>query len=83
MIKNHGLYFFYISYLEYKRDIGKISDGAFRLLKISESSFNDFIYNYEHSPKFNTIVNEIHRKEIRDEKISDILNETNRRNYSQ
>jgi len=83
MIKSHRLYSFYISYLEYKKELDKISDGAFRLLKISESAFTDFIYDYENSPKFNKLVNDIHKKETRDEKINDILNGTNRRNPSQ
>ena len=30
MIKNHGLYPFYISYLEYKKELDKISDGEYR-----------------------------------------------------
>ena len=82
MIKSHRLYSFYISYLEYKKELDKISDGAFGLLKISESAFNDFVYDYENSPKFNKFVNDIHRKESRDEKINDILDETNRRKLS-
>ena len=49
MIKNHRLYFHYISYLEYKKYIDRISDGAFGLLKISESAFNDFVYYYENN----------------------------------
>ena len=83
MIKNHGLYPFYISYLEYKKELDKISDGAMSLLKISESSFSDFVYDYENSPKLNKLINDLYKKETRDEKINDLLNGTNRRNHNQ
>lgn len=78
MIKNHRLYNHYVSYLEHKKDIDRISDGAFSLLKISESAFNDFVYDYENNINFNNMVNDIHKKESRDEKINDLLNATNR-----
>jgi hypothetical protein len=78
MIKNHRLYSFYLSYLEFKKEQDRISDGALSLLKISESAFQDFIYDYENSQKFNKFINEIHMQDKRDEKINDILNGTNR-----
>ena len=43
MIKNHRLYPLYVSYLEYKKELDKVSEGALSLLKMSESSFNDFV----------------------------------------
>ena len=78
MIKNHRLYSLYLSYLEFKKEQDRISDGALSLLKISESAFQDFIYDYENSQKFNKFINEIHMQDKRDEKINDILNGTNR-----
>jgi hypothetical protein len=78
MIKNHRLYSFYLSYLEFKKEQDRISDGALSLLKISESAFQDFVYDYENSQKFNKFINEIRMQDKRDEKINDILNGTNR-----
>jgi hypothetical protein len=83
MIKNHRFYHLYISYLEYKKEQDRISDGALSLLKISESAFNDFVYDYENNTNFKNIINEIHKKEIRDEKIIDLLNGFNRGSNSQ
>lgn len=83
MIKSHRFYHFYISYLEHKKEQDRISDGALSLLKISESTFNDFVYDYENNPNFRQIIDDIHKKESRDEKIIDLLNGTNRRNHSQ
>jgi len=83
MIKSHRFYHFYISYLEHKKEQDRISDGALSLLKISESAFNDFVYDYENNPNFRKIIDDIHKKESRDEKIIDLLNGTNRRNHSQ
>jgi hypothetical protein len=83
MIKNHRLYPLYVSYLEYKKELDKVSEGALSLLKMSESSFNDFVYDYEKSPKFYKLINDLYKKESRDEKINDLLNGTNRRNHNQ
>lgn len=83
MIKSHRFYHFYISYLEHKKEQDRISYGALSLLKISESAFNDFVYDYENNPNFRKIIDEIHKKESRDEKIIDLLNGTNRRNHNQ
>jgi hypothetical protein len=83
MIKSHRFYHFYISYLEHKKEQDRISDGSLSLLKISESAFNDFVYDYENNPNFRKIIDEIHKKESRDEKIIDLLNGTNRRNHNQ
>jgi len=83
MIKNHRLYEYYINYLDYKRQLSRFSEGAYSLLKISESAFNDFAYDYENNPNFKKLIDDIHISEVRDEKISDLLNGTNRRNSSQ
>jgi hypothetical protein len=83
MIKSHRLYNFYISYLAHKKEQDIISDGAISLLKISESAFNDFVYDYENNHNFKQIIDDIHKKESRDEKIIDLLNGPDRRNHSQ
>lgn len=74
MIQSHRLYKYYVSYLTYKKSINVFSEGAFHLLKISESSFNDFLYDYENNLKFKSIVDDILISELRDGKIDDILN---------
>lgn len=78
MIKSHRLYSFYLSYLEFKKEQDRISDGALSLLKISESAFNDFVYDYENNNKFSKFIDDIYLKDKRDEKINDLLNGTNR-----
>ena len=83
MIKTHRLYGHYLNYLEYKRHLNRFSEGAHKLLKISESAFNDFTYDYENNPNFKKLIDDIYIAEVRDEKISDILNGTNRRNPNQ
>jgi hypothetical protein len=79
MIKTHRLYKFYINYLDYKRQLSRFSEGAYSLLKISESAFNDFVYDYENNPNFKKLIDDIRISEVRDEKISDLLNGNNRR----
>ena len=79
MIKTHRLYKFYTNYLSYKRQLNRFSEGAYSLLKISEPAFNDFVYDYENNPNFKKLIDDIHISEVRDEKISDLLNGNNRR----
>jgi hypothetical protein len=79
MMKSHRLYKYYLCYLDYKKQLSRFSDGAHSLLKISESAFNDFTYDYENNPNFKKLIDDIHLSEVRDEKISDLLNGTNRR----
>jgi len=78
MMKSHRFYHFYISYLEHKKEQDRISDGALSLL-----AFNDFVYEYENNRNFKKSIDEIYKKEIRDEKIIDLLNESDRGNHSQ
>jgi hypothetical protein len=83
MIKSHRFYHLYISYLEHKKEQDRISDGAVALLKISESAFNDFVYDYENNSVFKQNIDEIHKKENRDIKIIDLLDDSNRRKFNQ
>ena len=82
MIKTHRLYGHYLNYLSYKRQLNRFSEGAHQLLKISESAFNDFTYDYENNPNFQKLIDDINISEERDEKISDILNGDHRRNHN-
>jgi len=71
MFKKHELYKFYEVYIDGK----KISNGAKKLMKMSESSFNDFKFQYENSDDFKFRIDEIVKSEIRDNKIDDILDD--------
>jgi formyltetrahydrofolate synthetase len=71
MFKKHELYKFYEVYIDGK----KISNGAKKLMKMSESSFNDFKFQYENNDDFKFRIHEIVKSEIRDNKIDDILDD--------
>jgi hypothetical protein len=71
MFKKHELYKFYEVYIDGK----KISNGAKKLMKMSESSFNDFKYQYEKNVDFKFRIDEMVKSEIRDNKIDDILDD--------
>lgn len=69
MFKNHELYHFYELYVDNK----KISKGAKRLMMMSESSFNDFKFEYEKDKDFKIRIDDLVRSEMRDNKIDDLL----------
>jgi hypothetical protein len=71
MFKKHELYKFYQVYIDGK----KISNGAKKLMKMSESSFDDFKFQYENNVDFKLRIDEIVKSEIRDNKIDDILDD--------
>jgi formyltetrahydrofolate synthetase len=71
VFKNHELYKFYEIYIDNK----KISNGAKKLMKMSESSFEDFKFQYDKNIDFKYRIDEIVKTEIRDNKIDDILND--------
>lgn len=71
MFKTHELYFLYEHYIEGKN----ISIGAKKLMKISESSFKNFLFQYENNIGFKKIIDDLVRSEIRDNKIDDILDD--------
>jgi hypothetical protein len=71
MFKKHELYFLYEHYIESKN----ISTGAKKLMKISESSFKNFIFQYGNNLNFKKIIDDLVKTEIRDIKINDILDD--------
>ena len=71
MFKKHELYFLYEHYIENKN----ISTGAKKLMKISESSFKNFLFQYENNIGFKKIIDDLVRSEIRDSKIDNILDD--------
>lgn len=75
MIKNHRLYKHYLCYLDYKKSHFRISEGAVKLMSISKSSFDDFVYDYENFEAFHIQVNDLYKESIRHDKINDILSD--------
>jgi len=71
MYKKHKLYKIYEMWVDSRKN----SEGHKRLMKMSESSFLDFVGNYESHPDFKHRVDGISKSEIRDEKIDDILDD--------
>jgi hypothetical protein len=52
-----------------------MSNGAKKLMMISESSFNDFKFQYENSKDFKFKIDELIKSEIRDNKLDDLLDD--------
>ncbi len=71
MFKKHELYNYYLIYIESR----KMSNGAKKLMMISESSFNDFKFQYENSKDFKFKIDELIKSEIRDNKLDDLLDD--------
>lgn len=71
MFKKHELYNYYLIYIESRR----MSNGAKKLMMISESSFNDFKFQYENSKDFKFKIDELIKSEIRDNKLDDLLDD--------
>ena len=74
-MKNDELYPLYISYLDCQLNDSKINRGKWSLLKISNSKFEEFKNRYENDDLFQERVIELHKSEIRDQKIDDIFDE--------
>jgi hypothetical protein len=74
-MKNEELYPEYSTYLDNKLNESKISRGKYSLLKISRTSFNDFIIRFEKDELFRKSIIELHKSEIRDKKIDDIFDD--------
>ena len=73
-MKTDEIYPYYLDYLNDRMIEGKISKGSFSLLKISRDSFEDFKYRFENDELFSRKVIELHKSEVRDKKIDDIVN---------
>jgi hypothetical protein len=74
-MKNDEIYPYYLDYLNDRLNEGKISKGSLSLLKMSNSSFEDFKYRFENDELFNKKVIELHKSEVRDKKIDDIFDD--------
>jgi hypothetical protein len=69
MFKKHELYHLYEIYVDSKLT----SNGSKKLMKLSESSFNDFKFQYENRSQFKQKIDDLVKSEIRDIKIDDLL----------
>jgi hypothetical protein len=76
-MKNEELYPEYINYLNWRLESGKINKGKWSLLKMSRSSFDEFLKRMDLDPTFSEMIFEINRTEQRDKKIDDIFNDFN------
>lgn len=73
-MKKDKIYPHYLIYLESKLLTG-LSVGAFRLLKISKSAFEDFKYRFENDELFHKKQLELYKSEARDKKIDDLFDD--------
>jgi hypothetical protein len=74
-MKTDKIYPYYLSYLEERLRDGKISKGSFALLKMSDSPFCDFKFRFENDEPFTKKMLELHKSEVRDQKIDDIFDD--------
>lgn len=72
-MKNDPIYDYYLSYIREKLDNERISIGAFSLLKISKESFDNFKYQFENNKLFNDKLVELHKRDMRDSKIENLI----------
>ena len=79
-MKTDIIYPYYLCYIDNRLGDGKISKGAFSLLKISSTAFEDFKFNFENDELFKLNIIESYKVRIRDEKIDIIINDFNRGN---
>lgn len=74
-MKKDEIYPYYILYLESRLSTSRLSRGAYRLLKMSQSAFLDYKYRFENDELFYKKQIELHKSESRDKKIDDIFND--------
>lgn len=74
-MKNDDLYPLYLSFLDWQLSESKINKGKWSLLKISNDRFESFKSRFENDEHFKDKVIELHKSEIRDQKIDDIFDE--------
>ena len=76
-MKQDIIYPYYLTYLNDRLNEGKISSGAFSILKMSRSPFDDFKYRFENDETFNNKIIKMQKSEIRDKKIDDLFDDIN------
>lgn len=64
---------YYLAYLQEKLDQKIISNGSYSLLKMSESAFDDYFYQFDENIEFRNKQEEIYKSWIRDKTIGDLL----------
>jgi hypothetical protein len=71
MIKQHELFQIYEIYIDEKN----ISQGKKILLKMSKSSFDNFIDSYQNNFEFKDKIDELAKSEFRNSKIKDLFDD--------
>ena len=74
-MKKDSIYPYYLDYLNDRLNEGKITKGSLSLLKMSESSFDNFKFRFENDELFHDKIIELHKSEMRDKKIDDIFDD--------
>lgn len=74
-MKNNLIYPYYISYLTNRLIENKITKSSFALLKMSNSKFDEFVDRFTRDELFKEKIIELHKSEIRDQKIDDIFDD--------
>lgn len=74
-MKEDHVYPYYIIYLENRLICGEIGRGAYKLLIISASAFDDYKYRFTEDELFYQKQIELYKSESRDRKIDDIFDD--------
>jgi len=74
-MKDDELYPEYLTYLDWKLEESRISNGKYALLKMSRSGLDNFKSKLERDELFNKRIIELHKSVIRDQKIDDIFDD--------
>jgi hypothetical protein len=78
-MRSDSVYPYYILYLNYRLNEGAIGSGAYRLLRLSRSAFDNFKYRFEKDELFHNRHIELYISEERDKKINDIFSGEDKR----
>lgn len=74
-MKDDCVYPYYVVYLEDRLISGEISRGAYKMLIISGSAFEDYKYRFNEDELFHEKQIELYKSESRDKKIDDIFDD--------
>ena len=74
-MKDDPIYPYYLCYLNARLENGNLSDGSFALMKISESAFGNFKFEYENNPRIRDQIDKLCISENRNKKIDDIFDD--------
>jgi hypothetical protein len=75
-MKDDEIYPFYENFINNKLLIGKITKGSASIFKISYASFEQYKNKFQNDKEFKKEQLELYKSEARDQKIKDILSES-------